>query len=854
MVTKNFIDECKTPAYEDRLGKIEIDGIEYNQENNLNSFEVNDSIYTNGNIIGSTYTKGLKTSLINVDKDTEFVGKEATVNVGVKYNDNSTEYMDLGDYIIEKINDEQTNNFTNLEGYDPLNNLDLKYEFGLGEGGHTLKEYFDDLVSNLGLETETEVFTNSDLLVSANPFIGNETNRIVLSEIEKVSCTYSKVEKRTRVVEGVTTTYYVLNLCWFSKLPVGYTELDYVESNGHQYIDTGVNADDKLRVVVDMQLVQGGTINQTNMGTIYKNGNTYLRYHSMISNNKFVIYNNTSNKQLGDSDYNRHIFDYDTPNHIYSLDNVGIEYDFGEFDTTLSFYLFGRHSNQSSIQYLSYMKIYSCKMYYEGELVRDFVPCYRNSDNKVGMYDLVNDVFYTNPTNTPLIGGGALNTSYEFTTSDYSTLEGSLNRYGPVNCVLLGSENIGGENVIRQDDESIAEYGETKLLIDSPYFLYTQELREQAIQGVADKLMGFQYYDLSLTTYYGKPFLPVGSKIRVHTNEDNVYESYVLQHEFSYNGTFKSVIKSPALSKQEEIVKTTESISSRVNKTEIMVDKANGTITSLTSRTEYLEDNTYTKEQTNKLVQDAESGLVNTFSKSGGNNIFRNTGLWFTATTSEATVLPSNSLFPSNDLFTGNKVAYEFWEGDANKAENDKAVNMTSIVLKSGYFVQEQKVPNGYFVVSFNYKKLIALATVKVKINDVEYILTSTEDTEFSKIINVTSQHINVQFYTDIDDSCEIYDLMVNAGQTKLAYSQNQNETTTDTVKIGQGITITSSNTDTIFRANADGIRTLDKSENVLTQFTDTGMTTKKMVVEDESQIVGTLWQEVGEQTWITRL
>ena len=29
-------------------------------------------------------------------------------------------------------------------------------------------------------------------------------------------------------------------------------------------------------------------------------------------------------------------------------------------------------------------------------LVRIFIPCYRKADNKPGLYDLVNDVFYTN--------------------------------------------------------------------------------------------------------------------------------------------------------------------------------------------------------------------------------------------------------------------------------------------------------------------------------------------------------------------------------------------------------------------------------------------------------------------------
>ena len=36
------------------------------------------------------------------------------------------------------------------------------------------------------------------------------------------------------------------------------------------------------------------------------------------------------------------------------------------------------------------------KWYFNNSLVRDFVPCIRNSDNKPGMYDRVNNVFYTN--------------------------------------------------------------------------------------------------------------------------------------------------------------------------------------------------------------------------------------------------------------------------------------------------------------------------------------------------------------------------------------------------------------------------------------------------------------------------
>jgi hypothetical protein len=38
----------------------------------------------------------------------------------------------------------------------------------------------------------------------------------------------------------------------------------------------------------------------------------------------------------------------------------------------------------------------SFKIWENNVLVRDFIPVYRKSDSVVGMYDSVNDVFYTN--------------------------------------------------------------------------------------------------------------------------------------------------------------------------------------------------------------------------------------------------------------------------------------------------------------------------------------------------------------------------------------------------------------------------------------------------------------------------
>lgn len=42
------------------------------------------------------------------------------------------------------------------------------------------------------------------------------------------------------------------------------------------------------------------------------------------------------------------------------------------------------------------LRIYYFKLVDNGEVVREMKPCYRISDNEIGMFDLVNGIFYPN--------------------------------------------------------------------------------------------------------------------------------------------------------------------------------------------------------------------------------------------------------------------------------------------------------------------------------------------------------------------------------------------------------------------------------------------------------------------------
>ena len=451
---------------------------------------------------------------------------------------------------------------------------------------------------------------------------------------------------------------------------------------------------------------------------------------------------------------------------------------------------------------------------------------------------------------------------------NYYDLELQQKTFGPVNRVIIGMSDVEGENVYIEDEESIAEYGVTELQIYDNNLTYTPELRNKVIDS-AKVLFGLTYTPMTLNTT-GHPWLLGNEKVEVTGMDNTIYYMYPWDRTITYSGHIKSKLDSKGETKTETEYKYKGDVENVLKKTRIIVNKQEGTITSLTQTTNTIQDNLqqnyYDKTQTNKLIQTSGEGITNTFSEAGGNNIFRNTGLWFEDSSTSYYIYPKSDLYPSNQTFTNGQRAYEFWDGLVLKEYYDKAANLTSLLLQNGYFEQKQQVPNGNYTVSFKYKKLIESATTKVIINNVEYDLTKLEDTEFrtgeqdsdgnyiTQPLEVTDGYIFVRFYTNIKNSTIIYDLMVNAGSVKLAYSQNQNETTTDTVNISKGITITSSNTDTTFKANSDGIRTLNKNNETLSEFTDKGMKNKQIEVTDEATIVQVLWQNVGGQTWLTRL
>ena len=100
-----------------------------------------------------------------------------------------------------------------------------------------------------------------------------------------------------------------------------------------------------------------------------------------------------------------------------------------------------------------------------------------------------------------------------------------------------------------------------------------------------------------------------------------------------------------------------------------------------------------------------------------------------------------------------------------------------------------------------------------------------------------------------------ISDLILIFGELRQTWSQNSNETNTETVQIGEGIRVDSTKTNTYTRIDSDGNRTFNKSSNeVVTEQTDKGTKTNDLTVRTQAQITGLLQQQHGDQVWVNVL
>lgn len=152
----------------------------------------------------------------------------------------------------------------------------------------------------------------------------------------------------------------------------GLVELDYIESTGAQAIDTLVIAKDITKVVTDFQLVSVVSGTESQVMAVWSDVNNCMQCGSdgtnFMATSRGTTYSQTSNVLAR---------------------TIGTSAPVGSPNISISIFA------QNNISWLSKAKLYSCKIYKDTTLVRDFIPAKRVSDGMCGLWDKVNYKFYT---------------------------------------------------------------------------------------------------------------------------------------------------------------------------------------------------------------------------------------------------------------------------------------------------------------------------------------------------------------------------------------------------------------------------------------------------------------------------
>mgnify|MGYP007016782439 CR=1 FL=1 len=177
-----------------------------------------------------------------------------------------------------------------------------------------------------------------------------------------------------------------------SRLPDGYTEVQYIQSTGTQWVDTGFTPDQDTRIIYDcerLSTVSAEHFFGVRTGTSAKEAFCFYIYNSGWR----YAYNNYVSTGKGRPSTGRYLFDANR-NVMKINSDLILKGTYAKFKASATATLFSMRSVNSGISYGSH-KLFNCKIYNNDSLARDFIPC-TNANGAAGLYDLIGQKFYGN--------------------------------------------------------------------------------------------------------------------------------------------------------------------------------------------------------------------------------------------------------------------------------------------------------------------------------------------------------------------------------------------------------------------------------------------------------------------------
>lgn len=383
-------------------------------------------------------------------------------------------------------------------------------------------------------------------------------------------------------------------------------------------------------------------------------------------------------------------------------------------------------------------------------------------------------------------------------------------KFGAVNTIVL-SRSAESDNVYYP--EVLPENPYEFKISDNQIMNFND--RSDYLSDIYNKLNGLEFYinDFSST---GICYYELLDRYNVKIG-DKTYSCVMLNDEINITQGLEENVFTEMPEETKTDYTKADKTDRKVNQTYIIANKQKSQIELVTSEINSVKDdltnNYYNIEQSNVLFQNATDGLINKLSSVGGNNLLRNTFFY---------------------EYENGLLAY--WSGPQKVVEKYESKSKNALSLLNGSIKQSVQLVNGEYCLSFKYEKLIEVATLKVSINGKTFDLSKVEnnvENSFKYVDNLTSDSYIVEFICNIDNGFLIYETMLNEGTDASLFTQNANETVTDTVSIGKGIEVNASNINSKTRMDADGFRGFNTNNGEITFYqTNEGLYGKKLETE----------------------
>lgn len=200
----------------------------------------------------------------------------------------------------------------------------------------------------------------------------------------------------------------------------GYTFLEYIESTGTQYIDTGIVLNNlTAKITTDFSFMTATATDKPQTVWGFIGSSQMPRWGlSKIKESAIPAYlaSLNSTNTVGTINTNRHIAvqyiqttDYASIPYLkLDADNpvpCGTPHEFSKYtNNTISAFIFGRN-NGGFVDNFVDCRIYRITFEQNGHIIGNFIPARRGSDSAIGMYDTVTKTFFKNAGTGEFIAG-----------------------------------------------------------------------------------------------------------------------------------------------------------------------------------------------------------------------------------------------------------------------------------------------------------------------------------------------------------------------------------------------------------------------------------------------------------------